>query len=164
MPGSRLGAAAGSSAAAGKHPEQQEVQECLPGSSKGALPLLFLLQGWPLASLRQYIKWARTAGSPSLSEDAQGLLSAYYQLRRQHEARQGSRTTVRMLESLVRVAQAHARLMARPQVGGSACLQPGGPSGAKAQCRGGPCALPHVLLCTCREAWNTLASAQTAAL
>lgn len=73
-------------------------------------------EGWPLASLRQYIKWARTAGSPSLSEDAQGLLSAYYQLRRQHEARQGSRTTVRMLESLVRVAQAHARLMARPQV------------------------------------------------
>ncbi|KAL4446253.1 hypothetical protein ABPG77_003060 [Micractinium sp. CCAP 211/92] len=73
-------------------------------------------EGWPLAFLRQYIKWARTACSPTLSDDAQELLSGYYQLRRQHEARQGSRTTVRMLESLVRVAQAHARLMARPQV------------------------------------------------
>lgn len=78
--------------------------------------VVLLLQGWPLAFLRQYIKWARTACSPLLSDDAQQLLSGYYQLRRQHEARQGSRTTVRMLESLVRVAQAHARLMARPQV------------------------------------------------
>ncbi len=78
--------------------------------------VVLLLQGWPLAFLRQYIKWARTACSPTLSDDAQELLSGYYQLRRQHEARQGSRTTVRMLESLVRVAQAHARLMARPQV------------------------------------------------
>lgn len=72
-------------------------------------------QGWPLASLRQYIQWAK-ALHPTLSEDAQELLSGYYQLRRQHEGRQGSRTTVRMLESLVRVAQAHARLMARREV------------------------------------------------
>lgn len=40
----------------------------------------------------------------------------HLQLRRQHEGRQASRTTVRMLESLVRVAQAHARLMARHEV------------------------------------------------
>ena len=74
------------------------------------------LQAWPLASLRQYIQWAKTAFQPMLSEEAEELLSGYYQLRRQHERRQASRTTVRMLESLVRVAQAHARLMARQTV------------------------------------------------
>ena len=52
--------------------------------------------------------------------EAEELLSGYYQLRRQHEGRQASRTTVRMLESLVRVAQAHARLMARQMVRGQA--------------------------------------------
>ena len=74
------------------------------------------MQAWPLASLRQYIQWAKTAFQPKLSEEAEELLSGYYQLRRQHEGRQASRTTVRMLESLVRVAQAHARLMARQTV------------------------------------------------
>jgi DNA helicase MCM9 len=61
-----------------------------------------------------------------LSEEAEELLSGYYQLRRQHEGRQASRTTVRMLESLVRVAQAHARLMARQTVRGQAGRLAGG--------------------------------------
>lgn len=54
--------------------------------------------------------------APILSPEAEELLSGYYQLRRQQAGRQSSRTTVRMLESLVRVAQAHARLMARDEV------------------------------------------------
>ncbi|KAL4423819.1 hypothetical protein ABPG75_001120 [Micractinium tetrahymenae] len=99
----------GSSGAASIGRRQQQQQQRQQEAADDA-------EGWPLASLRQYIKWAKTAFNPTLSDDAQELLSGYYQLRRQHEARQGSRTTVRMLESLVRVAQAHARLMARPQV------------------------------------------------
>ncbi|KAI7846329.1 hypothetical protein COHA_000166 [Chlorella ohadii] len=73
-------------------------------------------QGWPLALLRQYVAWAKAAFTPVLSEEAEQLMAGYYQLRRQAEGRQASSTTVRMLESLVRVAQAHARLMARGEV------------------------------------------------
>ncbi|KAL4853474.1 putative DNA helicase MCM9 [Chlorella vulgaris] len=73
-------------------------------------------EGWSLASLRQYIQWAKAVSRPTISRNAERLLSAYFQLRRQHEGRQASRTTVRLLESLVRVAQAHARLMARHEV------------------------------------------------
>lgn len=75
--------------------------------------------------LRQYIQWVRQRFTPVLSEEAEELLAGYYQLRRQQAGRQTSRTTVRMLESLVRLAQAHARLMARNEVGGrviSTCL------------------------------------------
>lgn len=75
------------------------------------------IQGWSLASLRQYIQWAKAVSRITISRNAERLLSAYFQLRRQHEGRQASRTTVRLLESLVRVAQAHARLMARHEVG-----------------------------------------------
>ncbi len=66
----------------------------------------------PLSFLRQHIKWGKMSCNPTLSDDAQKLLSRYYELRRQHEARQGGRTTVCMLEGLVRVTRAHARLMA----------------------------------------------------
>ncbi len=67
--------------------------------------------------LRQYILWVRQHFAPVLTQEAEELLTAYYHLRRQQAGRQASRTTVRMLESLVRVAQAHARLMARNEVG-----------------------------------------------
>lgn len=74
------------------------------------------VQAWPLSSLRQYIQWVKAMFHPLLTEDAQDLLSTYFQLKRQLLGQQGSRTTVRTLEGLVRVAQAHARLMARSEV------------------------------------------------
>jgi DNA helicase MCM9 len=66
--------------------------------------------------LREYVAWARASFQPVMSSVAERLLSAYFQLRRSREGRQAARTSVRMLESLVRVAQAHARLMARNKV------------------------------------------------
>jgi hypothetical protein len=48
-----------------------------------------------------------------MSHEARQVISAYYRRQRLLGMRATSRTTIRMLESLVRLAQAHARLMSR---------------------------------------------------
>ncbi|VDM17056.1 unnamed protein product [Hydatigera taeniaeformis] len=77
---------------------------------------------WTTEELRNYISWVRGEFQPRLSSDAAILLQRYYELRRRtlrrmHGAEDdhvvAGRTTLRLLESLVRLTQAHARLMAR---------------------------------------------------
>lgn len=70
----------------------------------------------PAAQLRDYIAWAKATFRPALEPDAQQLLLAYYQRQRHLAASgigSGEKVTVRFLEALVRLTQAHARLMAR---------------------------------------------------
>ncbi|XP_023750740.1 probable DNA helicase MCM9 isoform X1 [Lactuca sativa] len=71
---------------------------------------------WPLSTLRSYIHFVKGYFRPTLSKEAENVISRYYQLQRSIATENAARTTVRMLESLIRLAQAHARLMFRNEV------------------------------------------------
>ena len=69
-----------------------------------------------IETMRNYISYVRDKYNPKLTESAELVLSTYWNYQRGNAERNASRTTIRMLESLIRLAQAHARLMARDQV------------------------------------------------
>ncbi|XP_049352308.1 probable DNA helicase MCM9 isoform X1 [Solanum verrucosum] len=71
---------------------------------------------WPLSMLRRYIQFVKRYFRPVLTKEAEKVISSYYQLQRRSATQNAARTTVRMLESLIRLAQAHARLMFRNEV------------------------------------------------
>jgi DNA helicase MCM9 len=66
---------------------------------------------WPFDRLRRYILLARCAVKPKLTPEAEALIRGYFQLRRQEEEDPKRRPTIRLIESLIRLTQAHARLM-----------------------------------------------------
>lgn len=70
---------------------------------------------WTLERLQAYIIHVKTI-NPVTTEPANQVMSKYYQLQRQTDCLSSGRTTVRLLESLVRLSQAHARLMMREEV------------------------------------------------
>ncbi|XP_027774327.1 probable DNA helicase MCM9 isoform X2 [Solanum pennellii] len=71
---------------------------------------------WPISMLRRYIQFVKRCFRPVLTKEAEKVISSYYQLQRRSATQNAARTTVRMLESLIRLAQAHARLMFRNEV------------------------------------------------
>uniref|UniRef100_A0A6N2KTY2 DNA helicase n=1 Tax=Salix viminalis TaxID=40686 RepID=A0A6N2KTY2_SALVM len=71
---------------------------------------------WTFAMLRRYIHFVKGYFRPVLTKEAEKVISSYYQLQRRSATYNAARTTVRMLESLIRLAQAHARLMFRNEV------------------------------------------------
>ncbi|KAL2914680.1 DNA helicase mcm9 [Polyrhizophydium stewartii] len=71
---------------------------------------------WDLERMQAYLCYTRERYSPKLTEDANTVLKKYYQLQRSSDLRQSARTTIRLLESLIRLAQAHARLMCQDAV------------------------------------------------
>ncbi|XP_024162361.1 probable DNA helicase MCM9 isoform X2 [Rosa chinensis] len=71
---------------------------------------------WPFPMLRRYIHFVKGFFKPVLTKEAEIVISSYYQLQRKSATDNAARTTVRMLESLIRLAQAHARLMFRNEV------------------------------------------------
>ncbi|KAG2298076.1 hypothetical protein Bca52824_034548 [Brassica carinata] len=71
---------------------------------------------WPLPMLQRYIQFVKGNFRPVLSKEAEEIISSYYRLQRRSSTHNAARTTVRMLESLIRLAQAHARLMFRNEV------------------------------------------------
>ncbi|KAM0949018.1 putative DNA helicase [Dioscorea sansibarensis] len=71
---------------------------------------------WSLPMLRRYTYYVKQRFKPVLTEESEQVISCYYQLQRRSGTQNAARTTVRMLESLIRLAQAHARLMFRDEV------------------------------------------------
>lgn len=77
----------------------------LPSTQGFLLKLRFVSQGWSAATLRHYIQWVKARFNPVVTDDAEAILQAYYQQQRQDRGCSSARATVRLLESLVRVAQ-----------------------------------------------------------
>lgn len=72
-------------------------------------------QTWTLERLQAYISHAKSF-QPEITAEAEQVLARYYQLHRSADNRQSARTTIRLLESMVRLAQAHARFLCRNEV------------------------------------------------
>jgi len=70
---------------------------------------------WSTEKLRGYFAHIQTL-KPDLSAAASQVLSAYYRQQRMTDGSEQARTTVRLLQSCVRIAQGHARLMCRKEV------------------------------------------------
>ncbi|KAJ2795344.1 DNA helicase mcm9 [Coemansia guatemalensis] len=71
---------------------------------------------WPFDKVQAYIAYVKSTFQPQSTPASEQVLTRYYQLQRQRDTLNAARTTIRLLESLIRLAQAHARLMFRDKV------------------------------------------------
>ncbi|XP_026060609.1 DNA helicase MCM9 isoform X1 [Carassius auratus] len=96
-----------------KNPEWDKIISSFILQNKGAPSASSCL--WSMEKMRAYFCLIKTL-KPCMTQEANTILSRYYQLQRQSDSRNAARTTIRMLESLSRLAEAHARLMFRETV------------------------------------------------
>lgn len=66
---------------------------------------------WSEDDMREYINFVQKVFEPVVTEEAETVLNAYYSYLRQNPRVSKDRKSVRMLESLIRLSEAHARLL-----------------------------------------------------
>ncbi len=97
-------------------PSTQHQHRTTSASNNTTSPPSPLPPHWSLSHMQSYIYYIRHTFHPRLTRTSELLLTRYYQQQRAADGRSAARTTIRLLESLVRLAQAHARLMFRDVV------------------------------------------------
>ena len=70
---------------------------------------------WTLEQLKSYIAFVKASIAPSLTPEAQTIIQTYYTKQRMASNKNQAKTTIRLLESMVRLTEAHARLMFREE-------------------------------------------------
>ncbi|CAI9739391.1 DNA helicase MCM9-like [Octopus vulgaris] len=70
---------------------------------------------WNIEKIQTYLSLVKDI-NPELSDNASRVLQAYYRAQRSADDRNAARTTMRLLQSIIRLSQAHARLMLRDVV------------------------------------------------
>lgn len=70
---------------------------------------------WSTEELQSYIEHCQSY-DPVLCPESEIILTKYYRHQRRADIRNTARTTIRLLESLIRLSQAHAKLMCRNEV------------------------------------------------
>jgi DNA helicase MCM9 len=95
--------------------QQQEEEEDKQHSSRGNCNSNSLDDGacWSVDTLRLYLSHIKYGVQSRMTPAAACLLKKYYTLQRQSDGRSAARTTTRLLESLVRLSESHAKLMHR---------------------------------------------------
>ncbi|XP_043794783.1 DNA helicase MCM9-like [Apis laboriosa] len=83
--------------------------------SKNHMELLKNESLWKEDTLREYLAYVHSL-QPKLTKEAEMILRATYLYHRCHPNRREERTTVRLLDSLIRLAEGHARLMYRSDI------------------------------------------------
>ncbi|OMJ20456.1 putative DNA helicase MCM9 [Smittium culicis] len=98
-----------------KNNQNERINKSL-GDTISSTPSQKSASKFSFVQLQQYIAWVKNQFSPVSTRESEMILTRYYQLQRKRDTRSAARTTIRLLESLIRISQAHAKLMARNKV------------------------------------------------